>query len=76
MELTLVISLRFVFLLFFADFYGKSGLLVEEGDVAGLTRAIARVLDSETLRRNFAIEGMKRAKIFSIEEIATRWLRA
>ena len=55
---------------------GKSGLLVEEGDIAGLTRAIARVLDSETLRRNFAIEGMKRAKIFSIEEIATRWLRA
>ena len=55
---------------------GKSGLLVEEGDVAGLTRAIARVLDSETLRRDLAIEGMNRAKMFSIEEIATRWLRA
>lgn len=55
---------------------GKSGLLIKEGDVAGLTRAIARVLDSETLRRNLAIEGMKRVKMFSFEEIAARWLRA
>ena len=55
---------------------GKSGLLIKEGDVAGLTRAIARVLDSETLRRNLAIEGMKRVKKFNFEEIAARWLRA
>ena len=55
---------------------GKSGLLVEEGDVGGLTKAIARVLDDENLRRNLAIEGMERVKMFSIEEIATRWLRA
>ena len=55
---------------------GKSGLLIKEGDGAGLTRAIARVLDSETLRRNLAIEGMKRVKMFNFEEIATRWLRA
>ncbi len=52
----------------------ESGLLVAEGDVEGLTKAIARVLDDETLRRNLVVKGMERVKAFDIKEIALRWL--
>ena len=53
---------------------GESGLLVSEGDVEGLTKAIARVLDDEALRRNLIAKGLNRVKLFDIREIATRWL--
>ena len=53
---------------------GKSGLLVTEGDVEGLTKAIARVLDDGALRRSLAANGVERMRTFGIEEIAARWL--
>lgn len=53
---------------------GENGLLVPEGDVEGLTKSIARVLDDEALRRNLVVKGMERVKMFEVKEIAARWL--
>ena len=53
---------------------GESGLLVTEGDIEGLTKAIAQVLDDEALRRSLAANGKKRMRRLSIEELAARWL--
>jgi glycosyltransferase involved in cell wall biosynthesis len=39
---------------------GRSGLLVEPGDVRGLAAAIERLLLDEDLRRDFALQGRKR----------------
>lgn len=53
---------------------GKWGLLIPEGDVKALAAGIARVLDDDALRRRLAAEGPKRAREFSVEKIAPRWL--
>lgn len=53
---------------------GKYGLLVAEGDVDGLTKSIARILDDATFQRNLAVKGMERVKVFDVERIAARWL--
>ena len=53
---------------------GENGLLVPEGDVEELTKAIARVLDDKALRRNLAVNGMERVKMFEVKEIVARWL--
>ena len=53
---------------------GKSGLLVTEGDIEGLTKAIARVLDDGVLRRSLAANGVERMRRFGVEGIAARWL--
>ena len=53
---------------------GKSGLLVADGDVEGLTKAIGRVLDDGALQRSLAANGMERMRRFDVEEIAARWL--
>lgn len=53
---------------------GENGLLVSEGDIEGLMKAIARVLNDEALRRNLVVKGRERAKMFDVREIAARWL--
>ena len=55
---------------------GKYGLLAPEGDVAALTGEIVRVLDDDALRRDLAAKGPERARMFSPEKIAPRWLEA
>ena len=55
---------------------GKYGLLVPEGDVAALAGEIVRVLDDDALRRDLAARGPERARMFSPEKIAPRWLEA
>ncbi len=55
---------------------GKYGLLAPEGDVGALAEAMARVLDDDALRRNLAAKGPERARAFSPETIAPRWLEA
>lgn len=54
--------------------HGENGLLVPEGDVDGLRRAIARILDDGDLRQSLVIEAMVRANKFNVGEIALRWL--
>ena len=53
---------------------GENGLLVPEGDVEGLTKAMTRVLDDESLRRNLVVKGLERVKRFDGTELAARWL--
>ena len=53
---------------------GAHGLLVPEGDVEGLAKAMERVLKDGALRRDLAAKGMERAKMFDVKEIAPRWL--
>ena len=53
---------------------GENGLLVPEGDIEGLTKSIALVIDDEALRRNLVVNGMERVKMFEVKEIAARWL--
>ena len=55
---------------------GKYGLLAPEGDVGALAEAMARVLDDDALRRDLAAKGLERARAFSVEKIAPRWLEA
>ena len=55
---------------------GKYGLLAPEGDVGALAEAMARVLDDDALRRDLAAKGPERARMFSPEKIAPRWLEA
>ena len=54
--------------------HGENGLLVTNGDIEGMTKAIARVLDCETLRRKLANKGMQGVKMYDVKTIATHWL--
>jgi glycosyltransferase involved in cell wall biosynthesis len=50
---------------------GETGLLVTPGDVDGLARALARLLDDSALRQNFGLAGRQRAEaLFSREAMA------
>ena len=51
-------------------------ILGEAGDVAGLTKAISKVLGDEKLCQRLAVAGRKRAGEFAIGEIAPLWLKA
>lgn len=53
---------------------GVSGLLVKEGDVAGLAAAIRRVLNDDELRIHLANQGRLRVAQFDVEKIAKQWL--
>jgi len=52
---------------------GKNGLLVGPGDVAGLRRAIERVLNNEVLRGAMGVAALQTAKRFDWDVIATRF---
>ena len=51
-----------------------NGVLVANGDVEGLTKAIAKVLGDGKLRGRLVVAGRKRAGEFAIGEIAQLWL--
>ena len=53
---------------------GKTCLLAPEGDTEALATAIACVLDDDALREGPAAGEMERVKLFSVKEIAPRWL--
>lgn len=52
---------------------GKTGLLVEYGDVAGLARGILKLLKNKKLREEYGKKGREKAKSFSNVEIAKRY---
>ena len=52
----------------------ENGVLVRNGDVEGLTRAIAGVLGDAKLRQQLVAGGRKRAGDFAVGEIARLWL--
>ena len=53
---------------------GRSGILVNDGNVEALAEAITRVVDDGRLRLSLAREGRKRAMLFDVKEIAARWI--
>ena len=53
---------------------GRSGVLVQQDDIRGLSKAIQRLVSDRTLRAHLATVGLQRAKAFSVEKIAPRWL--
>lgn len=53
---------------------GKSGLLVEPGDTAGLAKAMERLLEDRALRRKMGRAARERAKIYSIDKSAEKTL--
>ena len=56
--------------------HGKNGLLVANGDVAGLTKGMAKVLGDGKLRQRLGEGGKKRARDFAIDALAPLWLKA
>ena len=55
--------------------HSRSGILVQEGDIEALADAITRVVGDVGLRRRLAMEGKRRAMIFDVKQIATRWIK-
>ena len=55
--------------------HGKNGLLVANGDVAGLTKAMAELLGDTKLRQRLGKAGQKRAGDFAIAKLAPMWLK-
>jgi phosphatidyl-myo-inositol alpha-mannosyltransferase len=53
---------------------GRDALLVEPGDVAGLTAALRRVLTDPSLAAGLVASGEQRARGFSMERLAERYL--
>lgn len=53
---------------------GVSGLLVPEGDIPALRRAILEVINSDTMREKFVKESLLRLKQFDVNQIAKMWL--
>jgi glycosyltransferase involved in cell wall biosynthesis len=54
--------------------HGKTGLLIEYGDLPGLTGAIGALLENPALRRQFGTAGYQKARTdFSAERIGKRW---
>ena len=53
---------------------GRSGVLVSQDDISGLSAAIRRLVSDYALRKRLAELGRRRAKAFSVEKIAPRWL--
>ena len=55
--------------------HGKNGLLVENGNVEGLTKGMAQLLGDAKLSQRLAVAGRKRARDFDVEKIAPLWLK-
>jgi glycosyltransferase involved in cell wall biosynthesis len=52
---------------------GEDGILVPNGDVNGLTRAIVELIEDEQKRRRFAAAAPGKARRYAIENIGPRW---
>ena len=52
----------------------KNGVLVKNGDIQALTRAMHKLLADPKLRRRLATAGRIRASEFAIDSIAEKWL--
>ena len=52
---------------------GADGILVPNGDVNGLTRAIVELIEDEDKRRRYAAAGPAKARQYALEKIGPRW---
>lgn len=53
---------------------GKDGLLISDGDIAGLAAGINRLIEDEELRREMGHEARLRAAEYKLETIGERWI--
>ncbi len=53
--------------------HGQEGLLVDEGDVAGMTAAIARLLEEEEFAAQLIRQARSKAKTFDTEHVIAQW---
>ena len=54
--------------------HGRNGLLVPEGDIAGLTDALRTLMDDPELRRRLGAEALETARAYEAGAIAERWI--
>ena len=54
---------------------GDSGLLVEEGNVPGLAKALLRVMKDEDLRRRLGHGARERSLRYTADEVMEQWVR-
>ncbi len=54
--------------------HGRNGLLVPEGDIAGLTDALRTLMDDPDLRRRLGAEALETARSYEAGAIADRWV--
>lgn len=53
---------------------GKNGILVSEGDIAGLTAGINLLIENEDLRREMGQEARDRASEYKLDVIGRQWI--
>ena len=53
---------------------GRNGLVVPEGDIPGLARALVQVMEQPELRRRMGVEARRVVHTYSEEAVMERWL--
>ncbi len=54
---------------------GKNGLLVDDGDVAGFTEALRRLVEDDDLRRACGRRAHEDARQYGIDRVLEEWLQ-
>ena len=54
---------------------GRSGILVEEGNISALTEGIERIVNDKCFGATLSKEGRKRARQYEVNGTALRWIR-
>lgn len=54
--------------------HNKNGLIVPNGDIPALARAMERLMDDDLLRHNMGLEAMKITATFSEETVMAQWV--
>lgn len=54
---------------------GKDGILVPDGDIAGLADGINRLIEDEELRKKMGKEARRRASDYSLDVIGVEWIK-
>ncbi len=54
---------------------GKTGFLVEEGDVPALAKALEKLMQDPALRKEMGLNAFRKAKQWSPENIMPQWIR-
>lgn len=54
---------------------GKTGLLVEEGDIPALAQALERLMQDSTLRKEMGLNAFRKAEQWQPETIMPQWIR-
>lgn len=54
---------------------GKDGLLIEDGDIAGLAAGINHLIEDEELRKKMGVEARHRATEYKLDVIGRQWIK-